>query len=588
MLEAKWRSGPARMVKWSAGQDRTETPNVIFHEGPVARPESSDLIYSSSSGGINARISSGHQLFSLPDTYYPPLSWLRHDEQSGYSVGDNALVYRGDARFGPPPNKVHEVAVLGNAFELRRDARQFAKTMVALRRAAGQRRQIFAPGMMDVSNLALLVYMGVDLMDDSLLGMLASQGLISTADGNMPASDAEWLLKDATTTSITAYNREQAWKELQLVRHMIKKDRLREFVELRVHSSAWMVSALRIFDEEFYDFQEERWAVVGPQFFANAKQSLFRPDVWRWRKRILERYTRPETKKILLLIPCSAKKPYYTSKTHQAFRRTIQSVSNFDVVHEVIVTSPLGVVPRELELFYPASQYDIPVTGHWDREEVAMVQEQVRHIASQGYDKIICHLGGEEEFIGLDDFIDTAHGSPTSGRSLNELRSVLEEACAQYPRVPMGLDRQRTMAAVSRFQFGPEAGVLVEGTKVTGSYPYSRMQVGNLQMGMLTPERGMISLTAEGAERIVGKGLGTVTIGDFEVEGNLFAKGVQSADPSIRTGDEVAIMRAGKVAGVGVAMMPAVEMVDSDRGEAVRMRHYRKMKTVSESGQTTG
>jgi archaeosine synthase len=103
------------------------------------------------------------------------------------------------------------------------------------------------------------------------------------------------------------------------------------------------------------------------------------------------------------------------------------------------------------------------------------------------------------------------------------------------------------------------------------------MQVGNVQMGMLTPERGMISLTLEGAERLLGKGLGEVKIGNFEVEGNLFAKGVMEADRSIRTGDEVAITREGKVAGVGVAMMNGLEMTDSDRGEAVRMRHYRKL-----------
>jgi archaeosine synthase alpha-subunit len=590
MLEAKWRSGPARIVKWSVGQVRSDAPNILFKEDKVAMPEGVDVVYASDPTGIEARFKAGPQAFTMPEVLYPPLSWLRHDESSGYVTGSNALGFRGDGKWpSARPQQDFEVAVLGNAFELRRDARMFARTMVALRKAVGQKKLIFAPGMMDVSNLALLTYMGVDLTDDALLGLLASHGQISTPDGPLQGEEAGWLVTEPNSEKLLQLNRSQAWKELQLVRHMIKKDRLRELVELRVHSSAWMVAALRIFDEENYDFQEERWAVVGPVFNANAKQSLFRPDVWRWRKRIMERYTRPEHKKILLLIPCSAKKPYSTSKSHQAFRRVVQSVSNYDVVHEVIVTSPLGIVPRELELFYPASQYDIPVTGHWDLEEVAMVRQMVNHIASQGYDKVICHLGGEEEFIGLDNFIDTSHGNPTGRDALNHLRDELERSCAEYPRVPMGVDRQRTMAAVARFQFGPEAGVLAEGTKVSGSYPYNRMQIGTVQYGMLTPERGCISLTLEGAERLLGKGIGAVHIGDFEVEGNLFAKGVQSADASIRVGDEVAVVRGGQVVGVGVAMMPAVEMTDSDRGEAIRMRHYRKMgKAVSENCQTTG
>ena len=140
----------------------------------------------------------------------------------------------------------------------------------------------------------------------------------------------------------------------------------------------------------------------------------------------MERYQKPAHKKILLLLPCSAKKPYHISKSHQAFRDTIMSVSNFDMVHEVIVTSPLGIVPREIELFYPAAQYDIPVTGHWDREEVAMVQSMVSMIASQGYDKILCHLGVEADIVKeVVQCEDTTIGGPTSFESLDRLRDVL-------------------------------------------------------------------------------------------------------------------------------------------------------------------
>jgi archaeosine synthase len=111
---------------------------------------------------------------------------------------------------------------------------------------------------------------------------------------------------------------------------------------------------------------------------------------------------------------------------------------------------------------------------------------------------------------------------------------------------------------------------------VVGKYPYLKFMRGNTQIGMLTPERGMLSLTMDGGEVLVEKGINTVQIGDFDLGGNLFAVGVNSADPAIRTGDEVAIVRNGQLEGVGVAAMSGPEMAMSKRGEAVRVRHKRR------------
>jgi len=60
------------------------------------------------------------------------------------------------------------------------------------------------------------------------------------------------------------------------------------------------------------------------------------------------------------------------------------------------------------------------------------------------------------------------------------------------------------------------------------------------------------------------------------VKGSLFAVGVEDADPAIRAGEEVALVRDGAVVGVGVAMMGGREMVEMRRGEAVKVRHRRR------------
>jgi archaeosine synthase len=253
------------------------------------------------------------------------------------------------------------------------------------------------------------------------------------------------------------------------------------------------------------------------------------------------------------------------------------SVPNSTVVQELIITSPLGVVPRELELFYPAAQYDVPVTGHWDLEEQAMVQELVAHVASLGFDQVISHLGGESDIVKeVVECIDTSQGSPTSRDALARLQETLVDACMKQPRTPFSIERSATMASVARFQFDDGGESLLEGCAVSGNYPYSRISSGSKQMGLLTPERGMISLTLDGAERLASKGLNLVEIEDFDLTGNLFAKGVKKADPRIRIGDEAIIMRNGEVEGVGIASMSAAEMIVSERGEAVRVRHRRK------------
>jgi archaeosine synthase len=575
MLEVLGRSGVGRNTRWTASSFKTLTPNVIFASKPDSPvPDGLDLVLTGKGNFHALRSVDGpdNDDILIPHGFYPPLSQMRGGRTDFGSIESaGAVIVRGDpeAIGDQVRGSTAEVIILGNAFEYRRDARQFAAAMVALRGAAGHKRLVYAPGLMDVSNLALLAYMGMDLFDTTLLQYRASRMEVSRAEGTISAKDAKWV--GATTPEVAlAQSVGNAAKELQLVRHMIGQQRLRELVEMRIHASPWLVAVLRLFDEGHYDFQEKYFPVIGPRFYCNAKQSLTRPDILRYRKRIMERYVKPEG---------SAKKPYFSSKSHQAFKRVLTSVSNFDVVHEVIITSPLGAVPRELELFYPAAQYDIPVTGHWDREEVAMVQEMVRRIVSFGYDHVICHLGDESEFVlpVLDEFVDTTKtASCTAKDSLDRLYEVLYKYCAEYPRVPRGLDRASSMRSSAMFQFGDVGSALTEGCEVSGSYPYSRIMLGKTQMGMLTPDRGMISLTIDGAERIAASGKFLVNMKDFEMTGNLFAVGVESSDPNIRIGDEAIVMRKGKVEAVGVAMMSGEEMADSAKGEAVRIRHKRK------------
>ena len=96
----------------------------------------------------------------------------------------------------------------------------------------------------------------------------------------------------------------------------------------------------------------------------------------------------------------------------------------------------------------------------------------------------------------------------------------------------------------------------------------------NKQLGMLTKERGLISLTLNGAGRIANLEKYWVEIfDDFTLEGSVFAPGVKDADELIREGDEVCILQSKKLCAVGVAKMNGNEMKKSTHGEAIKVRH---------------
>ena len=465
-----------------------------------------------------------------------------------------------------------DVVVVPNAYELRKDPRRIVDVVVRLREAAGFGRLLCMLGIGEPSTVAILSYMGVDLFDDSLPRAAGLERVLLMPEAEVAMGDGD----------VAGANVDYMEAELAKVRMFIRADRLRELADQRSFSSPSNVALLRLYDQNAYGYAEETCSTVGCRFSCNSTQALRRPDLKRYRDRMRD-YRKPEHKRILLLLPCSAKKPYHISKTHRAFASAIHTAQHDTLVHEVIVTSPLGMVPRELDACYPANSYDIPVTGEWKCEERAMIREMVGSLIQQGYDKVICHLGDDYELVeGLAEMECTVVGDPTSPKSLENLDKALRAAAKGMEPVDYLVDRNNLARGLLEFQFGRDiADILMdENTYAIGKFPYWKFiredpedRKKKTQLGMMTPERGMVSLTLEGAEILAEAGYATVEIMDFELKGNLFAVGVIRADPRIRIGDEAIIVCDGQVRGVGVAMMCGREMTDLKRGIAVKVRH---------------
>ena len=563
MLDVNYRSFRGRVCEYKDDETSIITPAVLRSvNGPCE-------------DRVHILVENGDRFYVDNGTRYPlDGSHIKSTSFGLFKGGVNMCGEKVAAVRLPLPEKLElpetvEMLLLTNAYDLRNNARALVDVVIKLRQAVGYNVVLGFLGIAEPSTLALLAYMGVDVFDDSLCRVLGARGVRTIPEGLIQSSG-----------DVTESNLNDLSTECVKVSDFIKGGRLRELVDQRAPVTPSSVAALRLFDNLGYDYQEEAVNNAGSRFSCNTTQSLRRPDVLRYRKTLMERYVKPPHKRVLLLLPCSAKKPYHTSKTHKRFSFSIHA-SNFDtVVHEVIVTSPLGIVPRELDCFYPANSYDIPVTGEWKCQEKQFIREMLAHLLEQGYDKVISHLGEDTELIrGLrDDIVETVVGDSVSPVSLSNLENALRDATAGMKVGDYAEDRKETIRSVLSFQFGKDVAdrIMDEDTWGIGRFPYWKIQRNKVQLAMMSEERGAFSLTVDGGKVVAECGKNIVNMMDFELKGNLFAVGVIDADPGIRIGDEAVVMKNGEVVAVGVAVMSGREMTELKRGIAVKIRHKAK------------
>lgn len=537
--------------------------------------------------------------------------------------------------------------------------RDLADALVGLRDVVFQ-RVLYLPGVGRPEDLALMAYAGVDLFDAAPCRMAARRGRFLTPEGTLqvleagsrPDPDADERLRRADVVTadearagcacpacsgdaaddvpaggdgpdggggadsdaddvypwLLAHNLHAQRAEVGRVRSAVRRGRLRELVEVRVHARPPAVAALRHLDRRHAAFFEERAPVHRDvPLLAPSGESLHRPEVVRYRDRLEERYAPPPSASVLLLLPCSHRKPYAESSTHRRLRRPLEHLANRWAVHEVVVTSPLGVVPRELERAYPAAHYDLPVTGDWGDEEAALIRDGVADLVARGgYTHVLAHLVEAEaalveEAVPKAEVTCPAGEDPRSDAALERLTDALEAVTDGAEPVDYRARLAEELTCIAGFQFGPEAGrALIDGVATEGRWPNLRLYAPSADGGTagddeddagddgdrpdrgdhlatLVGTRGRFTLALGGGRRLLdaaGKdGPHAVRIEDFHPDGDVFAVGVEAAHPGIRVQDDVVCHHAGEVRAVGRAAMCGREMAGSDRGVAVEVKH---------------
>jgi archaeosine synthase len=258
------------------------------------------------------------------------------------------------------------------------------------------------------------------------------------------------------------------------------------------------------------------------------------------------------------------------------------------------VSSPLGLVPRELEDFPPARHYDIPVTGDWEESERAYVRASLTHLRGSGnYHVVIVHLD-PQEYSFLAEEIPSSEtvrwtltdDRTTTAEAVAALRSAAREALASespVPGGPLAVVREE-LEAVAAVQFGRAAAqrLFAPPVRLSGRPWFQRVTDGRNDLATWREERGLFQLTVAGARRLMPDPPLAVDVDPgVSLEGDLFVPGVRRADERIRVGDAVVLVQDGRLAAVGEAALPGRLMTELSRGLAVRVRHREHAPTDS-------
>ncbi len=407
---------------------------------------------------------------------------------------------------------------------------------------------IWTPGIGGPDNCALLVWMGVDLFDLGRSSRASSMGTILSQEGpRIP----EHTLSESHDMGAQI----EAWKHaIGATRSAIRNGSLRELAERQSTSSPRSVERLRRHDKMMSKFGGGKAGlerVVGHEhkLRCHTYQSRDDPLIQDWRARVADSHMPPKHQRnLLVLLPCSAVKPYRTSQSHRRFMSAITTNS----AHQVMVTAPLGLVPRELEEIWPAANYDIPVTGDWDLDELEVIRDMLERLCSRvGYSRIINHSGVDINIEGIE-ITDTRKGeSAGSADSIERLRNAVSQADEEMSlnSIKKSQNTLEQLRALSRFQHGTDAWL--EDAAIRGRPPIFTIMKGGEQIAMWNPRTGRFAFSKACLPSLMQSGTFPIVelSPDLDWKGDLFSSNVIAADSNIRIGDEILVIQKDSLVG---------------------------------------
>ncbi|MCL4438938.1 MAG: DUF5591 domain-containing protein [Candidatus Thermoplasmatota archaeon] len=440
--------------------------------------------------------------------------------------------------------------------------RNLIRVIKEIRKRYGFSKLIYAQGFSDPYLIPVLVYLGISFFDNT-------QAILEGADGIRYTPFGRIRNGEDNSESNSEYVSEIA----RFCGLALEGGKLRELVE-RATVSSRAVEILRLSDDVLYNQVESGFPRYTPSLIAGSIESLNRPDLRRFRSYISEEYKHQYDGQIALLIPCTARKPYSTSRTHQRLLRALGNRRKN--LHEIIVTSPVGLVPRDLERTYPPAFYDIPVTGQWYLEEQRMINSMLEHYFSRNhYRRVIAFIDESLEFIRdhLPQESEIIFWNKHSGDSEFDLLLSSIDSEKNEQKQQKRNTRLEEFISIAKYQFGDWIVPYVSSSRIIRNYDRDMLVYDGKPALVFHEDRGMFSITRHAAQWFIENSKFLVEIDDFKPTANIYAVGIKGASQEIRPGDEVVLHHSGDVRGVGIAKMPVEAMTSLRKGVAVKVRN---------------
>jgi len=478
------------------------------------------------------------------------------------------------------------------------DPRELSRIIMSLREKAPAHPPIFIPGAGGSPEMEVLLYLGVEVFDTSRALLDAASGTYYLQNGELNTRELERIGGPSVLCScsicrtgaemdpgrLSEHNIGMLRRRLSLAYLKLKEGRLREHVMGLLSGHPEWVSAVR-FVEGGTAWDVLPWSrsfrKVG-KAAVTYRDDLSNPDFRLFRHRVRTNFTPLEHRKLLLLLPCSARKPYSLSRTHRTIASGLHRLKSWkSVCQRLVVTSPLGAVPMELETSYPAAHYDIPVTGDWFHDEVTMTRDIVSAVLSRGdFDTVVCFHGEGDRFFPEEGESGSMMGSSfinvhieaerKGAKPLDELRHILEREMDGKETVsPRDND---ILEKLKLIEFS--LGIRLENReklKIKRA-PSGDLLLGNgrkladLKIGGPVPTLELANMVWNDGEQ--GR---RVIIEDFIPRGTIFNQGIISVSGDIVPGDVVLVGTEDAPKAVGRALVPGSLMRTDLRGGAVRV-----------------
>ena len=510
---------------------------------------------------------------------------------------------------------------LADLFDNLGNFRRILKCIINIKTELDNNIILMASGRIIPKFYPILIYLGIDLIDSSYILFLSAENFYDTIEYLLPIYKIKYfpcscvackgnlnqVLDDKYSAEkinfLILHNLITANNFMNKIKQYLNYEDFRAFVEKSSFDDTNLISMLKLLDKEYFDFIkfETPLKLKIKQLKCLGPSSYNRPDFQQFRERTITNFEPEPWTTLIILLPCSAKKPYSESKSHKKFHNIIRKFPEFPTFQELILTSPLGCIPRQLENVYPVNCYDISVTGEWDNEEINITSEMLIKIIEK-YDPtipVICHLKSEYEEIIKRASSKLQHNfifseisdKVTSNKSLQSLENLLHNYKHKFKPKITQLKYEfyskswiRKFIKILDYQFGAGVGINIisNGLKAIRIRSNNQIELKDLKtqekLGVFKCSTGQIELTIIGLKRLIQTyssiNSNYILFNGEEIHGNtLFRSGVVDYSLDLIPNNQVVILDKGKkkILGSGELIVGSNFLKNSKSGRIVKI-----------------